>query len=167
MRDHSDDLIICDYLDGMILKNTIMKKEPIVMVLLTLVCQLVFSQNEDIGIITNMNKDWLHSYVTKDTSALNRIFADDFVLVSHKGKKMSKKFIIENLAKQETVSVNVDSMDVKLLTGDVGVVTAFTTFVLNVDDKEILGQNCYQDVYVKREGKWLAVAAHVTLLSLK
>jgi hypothetical protein len=29
------------------------------------------------------------------------------------------------------------------------------------------GQNCYQDVYVKRKGNCLAVAAHVTLLSMK
>jgi hypothetical protein len=27
------------------------------------------------------------------------------------------------------------------------------------------GRNCYQDIYVKRKGKWMAVMAHVTLLS--
>jgi hypothetical protein len=71
------------------------------------------------------------------------------------------------LDKQETVSTNIDTVEVKLVADNVGVVTAYTTFVLKSDDKEMTGQNCYQDVYVKRKGKWMAVMAHVTLLSFK
>jgi|GEM_PF-5641466 len=26
------------------------------------------------------------------------------------------------------------------------------------------GRNCYQDVYVKRKGRWMAIAAHVVSL---
>jgi uncharacterized protein (TIGR02246 family) len=144
-----------------------MKKETMVIFVLTLICQTVFAQSSDIEIITNLNKDWLDSYINKDTATLNRIFAPDFVLISHTGNKMTKDAIIENLDEQETVSIHVDSIDVKLLTGNVGVVTAYTTFVLYVDGKEMTGQNCYQDIYVKRKGKWVAVTAHVTLLNLK
>lgn len=144
-----------------------MKKEIIVILLLTFICQTVFSQSKDIEIISNLNKNWLDSYVTKDSATLNRIFAPDFVLISPTGSKMTKKSVIDNLQKQETVSVNLDSVDVKLLTADVGVVTAYITFVLKTDDKEMKGQNCYQDVYVKRKRKWIAVMAHVTLLNLK
>jgi hypothetical protein len=80
---------------------------------------------------------------------------------------MTKKDIIGNLDKQETMSAKIDSVDVKLLTDNVGVVIAYTTFVLKSDGKEMTGQNCYQDIYVKRKGKWMAVTAHVTLLSFK
>lgn len=138
-----------------------------VILLLTFICQTVFAQSKDIEIISNLNKDWLASYVSKDTATLNRIFAPDFVLISPTGSKMTKQSIINNLSKQETVSVTIDSVDVKLLTADVGVVTAYTTFVLKIDGKETTGQNCYQDVYVKRKRKWVAVTAHVTLLNLK
>lgn len=80
---------------------------------------------------------------------------------------MTKNDVIQNLHLQQTVSASIDSIDIHLLTRDVGLVTAYTTFALNVEGKKMTGQNCYQDVYVKRKNKWLAVAAHVTLLNFK
>lgn len=139
----------------------------IISILLVFVCPTVFSQSKDIEILKKLNKDWLDSYAKKDTITLNRIFADDFTLISHNGTKMTKNDIIHNLDKQKVIAVNTDSIDVRLLTGNVGVVIAYTTFVLNVDGKEMTGQNCYQDVYVKKKGKWVAALAHVTLLNFK
>lgn len=139
----------------------------VIYAVLTLFGQTVFSQSKDIDILKNLNRDWINSYPTKDAATLDKIFADDFVLISHKGTKMTKKDILNNLDKQETISSKIDSVDVKLLTDNVGVVTAYTTFVLKSDSKEMTGQNCYQDIYVKRKGKWVAVNAHVTLLSFK
>jgi len=136
-------------------------------ILLTAIFQNTFSQNRDIEELTRLNQDWLNSYHKKDTATLNKIFADDFVLISPKGAKMTRKDIIDNLNKQETVSINIDSISVQLLIDNVGLITAYTTFVLKIDDKEMTGQNCYQDVYIKRKGKWFAVAAHVTLLNMK
>jgi hypothetical protein len=139
----------------------------IISLFLILMYQNVFSQNKDIEILKTLNREWPDSYPTKDAATLNRIFADDFVLISHTGTKMTKKNIIDNLNNQETVSVSIDSLDVKLLTENVGVVTAYTTFVVKSDGKDMTGKNCYQDIYMKRNGKWVAVNAHVTLLSFK
>lgn len=139
----------------------------IICIVLTVVAQTVFSQSKDIDILKNLNREWINSYPTKDKDTLDKIFAEDFVLISHKGIKMTKWDIINNLDKQETVSVNIDSLEVKLLTDNVGVVTAYTTFVLKSDGKEMVGKNCYQDIYMKRKGRWVAVNAHVTLLSFK
>jgi ketosteroid isomerase-like protein len=69
--------------------------------LLTLALQGAFSQNKDIDDLTKLNRDWLNSYPKKDTATLNRIFADDFVLISPKGVKMTRRDIISNLDKQE------------------------------------------------------------------
>lgn len=139
----------------------------IIWTILTLFNQVCFSQSKDIEILKKLNRDWINSYPTKDSTTLNQIFADDFVLINHRGIKMTKKDILNNLDKQETMSAKIDSVDVKLVADNVGVVTAYTTFVLKSDGKEVTGQNCYQDIYVKRRGKWMAVTAHVTLLSLK
>jgi uncharacterized protein (TIGR02246 family) len=133
-------------------------------VLLTVIIHNVFGQQKDIDELKTINRNWLNSYPKKDTATLAKIFADDFVLVSPKGAKMTKRDILSNLNKLETVSIDIDDIDVRLLTSDVGLVTAYTTFVLRADGKEVTGKNCYQDVYVKRKGKWQAVAAHVTLL---
>jgi len=136
-------------------------------ILLTTILQNAFLQNKDIEELTRLNQDWLNSYHKKDTATLSKIFADDFILISPKGAKMTRRDIIDNLDKQETVSINIDSIAVQLITDNVGLITAYTTFVLKIDGKEMAGQNCYQDVYVKREDKWFAVAAHVTLLNIK
>lgn len=136
-------------------------------ILLATIFQNAFSQRKDIEELTKLNQDWLNSYPKKDTTTLAKIFADDFVLISPKGVKMTKRDILSNLSKQETVSIAIDSVDVRLLTNGVGLITAYTTFVLKIDGKDMTGQNCYQDVYIKRKGKWFAVAAHVTLLNMK
>ena len=142
-------------------------KEKIIGLLLAFICQTSFSQVKDIEILKKLNKDWLNSYTKKDTATLKRIFADDVILISHNGKKMTKDDIINNLEEQKVIAVNIDSMDVRLVTGHVGVVMVYTTFVLNVDGTAVTGQNCYQDVYVKKKGKWVAATAHVTLLNFK
>jgi uncharacterized protein (TIGR02246 family) len=136
-------------------------------ILLVLVCQTVFCQSKDIEVIKKLNKDWINSYPTKDTVMLSRIFANDFALINHRGTKMTRKDILDNLHKQEITSAHIDSVEVKLLTKDVGVVTAYTTFVFNADGKKMTGKNCYQDIYVKRKEKWVAVNAHVTLLDIQ
>ncbi len=135
--------------------------------IVTLFSETGFSQSKDIEILKNLNKGWINSYPTKDSVTLNKIFADDFVLINHKGMQMTKRDIVGGLNKQEIVSAKIDSVEVKLLTDNVGVVIAYTTFVLKSEGKEMTGQNCYQDIYMKRKGKWMAVMAHVTLLSFK
>src|SRR4051812_33854479 len=92
--------------------------------------QACFSKSKEIEILKNLNRDWINSYPTKDSATLNKIFADDFVLINHKGTRMTKRNIIGNLDKQKIMSAKIDSVDVKLVTDDVGVVTAYSTFVL-------------------------------------
>ncbi|THU37973.1 nuclear transport factor 2 family protein [Niastella caeni] len=137
---------------------------PLLLVLLLANLQSAIGQQKDIDDLKTLNQNWLNSYPKKDTATLANIFADDFLLISPNGTKMTKNDILRNLNKQETVSIRADSVDVKLISSNVGLITAYTTFVLKVDGKEVTGRNCYQDVYVKRKRRWFAVAAHVTLL---
>ncbi|WP_157309846.1 nuclear transport factor 2 family protein [Chitinophaga tropicalis] len=129
---------------------------------------LSFSQEMDKQEILTLNEQWLKSYASRDTATLSRIFADDFILVSPKGTKMSKQDVLTNLMapNQETVSVHIDSAEVRLF-GNTGLITATTTFILRINGKEIKGKNCYSDLYIKRNNKWVAVAAHVTLLNMQ
>lgn len=129
--------------------------------------QYGFCQTSDTKQIEKLNHDWLNAYVTKDSAALDQIFADDFELISPRGDKMKKRDIIQNLKTQDITSTHIDSIDIKLLTKDVGLITAYISFEFKVDGKNMSGKNCYQDVYVKRRNRWYAFAAHVTLLQVK
>jgi uncharacterized protein (TIGR02246 family) len=135
--------------------------------LLMCVLQNTFSQNKDVEEIKKLNYDWMNCYVTKDNVTYSKIFADDFLLISPGGKKFTKKDILGNLSKQEITSTHIDSVDVRLLTNDVGILTAYATFVAKDGGKNVTGRTCYQDIYIKRKGRWLAVSAHVTSLDAK
>ncbi|HXB30282.1 MAG TPA: hypothetical protein VNW49_10705, partial [Puia sp.] len=69
------------------------------------------------------------------------------------------------LASNQKMSVNIDSVEVRMLSGEVGLVTAWTNNKIEADNKETVFKICYQDVYMKRRNKWVAVAAHVSALS--
>jgi ketosteroid isomerase-like protein len=128
-----------------------------------------YSQNSEAEVLKNMNQDWLNSILNRDTATLGKILADDFVMITPFGTRNSKIDNLETLlSKNVTVtSIHIDSLDVQILSADVGVVTAWTSFVIRDGSKETRGKNSYQDVYVRRRGKWVAVTAHVTLISMQ
>jgi len=127
----------------------------------------VFGQNGDVETIKKLNRGFLDALVSKDTTALSKILADDFLLINPSGIKRNKE---DNLAalqssNQQVVSIDIDSADVRLLTNDIGQITVWTTNVVIADGKKNTFKICYQDTYAKRNKQWKAVAAHVTLLS--
>jgi uncharacterized protein (TIGR02246 family) len=127
-----------------------------------------WGQNSDVETIKKLNQDWLNSFPTRDSGTLSKILADDFILVGANGTKQTKTDNLLNMVSPniEFKSVNIDSVDVQLITADVGVLTAWTSFIFKADGKEMKGSNCYQDVYMKRKNRWHAVSAHVTLLGM-
>jgi uncharacterized protein (TIGR02246 family) len=135
-------------------------------IVLILFAATSFSQTGDISAIKKLNNTFLDAIVKKDTSALSSVLASDFILINPGGHKQNKAGNLANvlLPNQVVTSIHIDSEEVRLIGTDVGLITAWTTFVINVNGKKTTGKNCYQDVYVKRKNGWKAVAAHVTLL---
>jgi uncharacterized protein (TIGR02246 family) len=123
-----------------------------------------FAQNNDIEILKKMNSDWIYSTLKNDTSVVSKIFAEDMIMITGSGKKMTRTDLLKNAANQNVEAVNIDSVDVRLLTNDVGIITSYLSFTVLEGGEKVMGKNCYQDVYVKRKNRWYAVAAHVTLL---
>jgi len=132
---------------------------------LILIIANAFAQDRDVQELAKLNRDWLHSYVTKDSTMLAAILAEDFILISPNGSKWTKQAMINNLEKQELISINIDSVNTRLLTENTAILTAYTSFVMKIDGKNVDAKNCYQDVYLKRKNRWQAVSAHVTLLN--
>jgi len=144
-----------------------MKKISLCVLLLPLMQQLT-AQTADVQILQKLNQDWLNAIVKKDSSTLEKILADDFIMVNPAGKKLTKKDNLSLISAPGIIfsSIFIDSVTIRLFGGDTGIVSCWTTFVYKVEGKEKTGKNCYQDIYVRRKYKWQAVSAHVTLLSL-
>lgn len=127
-----------------------------------------FCQSGDAETIKKLNQDWLTSIANKDSAALSKILADDFVLIVPNGSKHTKKDNLINIMSRdiEFSSIHADSVEVRMLTQDVGIISCWTSFVAKTGGKEMAGKNCYQDVYVKRKDRWVAVSGHVTMLGM-
>jgi uncharacterized protein (TIGR02246 family) len=142
-------------------------KKIFLLLLLPLIFQNAFSQDNDKQELTQLNRDLLNATVQKDTSALHQLFASDFISVAPNGVELTKSADIQYILRQQIESININNINVRLVTPDVGIVTCYTTYIFDNIGTGMTGKNCYQDVYVKRNGRWVAVADHVTLLSLR
>ncbi len=135
---------------------------------LTLCIFTANAQDADQNALRNHNADWIQAYPEKDTSVIARIAADDMIMISATGTRMGKKELIRNVAKpvNPITSATIDNVDIRVR-GNIGIVTAEVEFTMMVNGKETIVKNNYMDVYEKRDGRWMAIAAHVTRLSSK
>ncbi len=140
-------------------------------VLLYLTAILIFctvrssGQNPDIETLKKLNRAFLNSIFNRDTATLSNILADDFILINPGGMKRNKADnLASTLISNQKISVDIDSVEVRMLSGEVGLVTAWTNNVITTEKDKTTFKICYQDVYMKRRNKWVAVAAHVALL---
>ena len=122
-------------------------------------------QPNDIETIKKLNRQWLDAIAQKDSASLAQILSDDFVLIAPNGAKHTKKDNLVNIMSPGIAfsMIHVDSVEVRVLTKEVGILTCWSSFVVKSDGKEVPGKNSYQDVYIKTKGKWLAVSGHVAL----
>jgi ketosteroid isomerase-like protein len=135
--------------------------------LLILSAAVAFAQpgSDDIATLKKLNEDWIHSYPGKDTATLGRILADDLIMITPNGSRLSRQDCLTTMASpnQQIRSSKVDKVEVRLL-GNTALVMAEASFVALDNGKEAPGRTNYLDVYEKRKGGWVAIAAHVTYL---
>jgi len=123
------------------------------------------SYSDDVKTLEKLNEDWILSYPGKDTATMSRIFADDFFLIAPNGSRRTRRDVLESTASpaQQIKSARVAKVEVRLL-GNIALIMSEASFVSIDNGKEAPGRTNYLDVYEKRNGRWVAIAAHVTYL---
>ena len=113
--------------------------------------------------IAQMEKEWTEAGLRHDTAALERIVADDWTGVNWDGAKYTKSQAIDDLKSGTFVaqSVTMDPIKVRVF-GDTAVATGGDTEKSTYKGKDSSGHFLWTDVYVKRNGKWQAVASQST-----
>ena len=113
----------------------------------------------DLDALLELNRDYIRSVQTSDVRRFNEILADDFLCSNPDGSIVDRARFLEQTAKPVTIS-NLDVHDVNVrIIGDVAIIHARTTYT-TADGRHASGR--YTDVWARRQGRWLAVAAHVT-----
>lgn len=113
----------------------------------------------DLDTLQQLNRDYITSVQTSDVRRFDQILAEDFLCSNPDGSLVDRAAFLAQTARPVTIS-NLEARDVVVrIMGDVALIHARTTYTLP-DGRA--GSGRYTDVWARRQGRWLAVSAHVT-----
>ena len=113
----------------------------------------------DLAALIALNDDYIRAVEKSDARRFAEILADDFICSMSDGTQVTREAFLGRVAEPSTIS-DLKAHDVKVrLMGDFAIIHARTTF-RTVDGRD--GRSRYTDVWARRDGRWLAIAAQVT-----
>ncbi len=113
----------------------------------------------ELALLADLNREYLRCVQFSDVKRFDEILAEDFLCSRPDGTLVDRAKFLEQTARPAPFS-NLEGHDVVIrVIGDVALIHARTTFTMNDGSP---GASRYTDIWAKREGKWLAVAAQVT-----
>lgn len=113
----------------------------------------------DLDQLHDLNRDYINSVQRMDVRRFDEILSDDFVCSNPDGSRVDRAAFLQQTARPIAISgLEARDVDVRLM-GDFAIIHARTAFTLP-DGRPGAGR--YTDIWARRNGRWLAVAAHVT-----
>jgi ketosteroid isomerase-like protein len=115
----------------------------------------------DHDVLEQLNRDYIDSVQHSDVKRFDEILADDFYCSNPDGSLVDRAAFLKQTARPVTIS-NLKAEDVIIrILDDVAIIHARTAYT---KPDGSAGGGRYTDVWVRRDGRWLAVSAHVTRL---
>jgi ketosteroid isomerase-like protein len=115
----------------------------------------------DVAALRDLNQAYLDSVRTGDVERFRQILAEDFLCSPPDGMLLDKPQFLDLTARPRTLE-RLEAEDVRIrVLGDVAIIHAATRYTTLAGQD---GRGRYTDIWEKRGGRWLAVAAHVTRL---
>jgi len=113
----------------------------------------------DTEILEKLNHDYIVSVQNSDVRRFEEILSEDFLNTNPDGSFVDRSGFLAQIARGATIS-DLQEHDVRIrLFGDVAISHARTTSRKPDGQK---GAGRYTEVYARRQGRWLCVAAQVT-----
>ncbi|HZT89601.1 MAG TPA: nuclear transport factor 2 family protein [Stellaceae bacterium] len=113
----------------------------------------------DLATLAELNREYIRSVQEGDVRRFDQILADDFLCSNPDGTLVDKAQFLAQTARPVTIrGLAAEDVNVRLL-GDVAIIHARTRYT-GADGTPHQGR--YTDVWARRNGRWLAVSAHVT-----
>src|SRR5580658_10444270 len=109
-----------------------------------------------------MEHTWLNAEQNHDTAAFEKLVADDWIALGPDGKSQTKAERSAEIKASHATSATMGDMKVRVF-GDTAVVTGTDDEVSMENGKKSTAHYAWTDVFVKRNGKWLAVASQTAL----
>ena len=117
------------------------------------------SRNSDRDVLLALNRDYIRSVQTSDVDRFDELLGHDFLCSNPDGSLVDREAFLQQTARPATIAnLQAEDVNVRLL-GDFAIVHARTTYTLG-DGRP--GHGRYTYVWARRDGRWLAISAHVT-----
>ena len=114
--------------------------------------------NNDLAELTKLNHDYVASVQNSDVKRFDEILAEDFYCSNPDRSLVDRAAFLKQTAKPVAIK-NLRAEDVKIrILGDFAIIHAATSYTLP-DGRP--GSGRYTDIWAKRGGRWLCVAAQV------
>jgi hypothetical protein len=112
----------------------------------------------DHDILVGLNRDYINSVQHSDVRRFDEILAPEFYCSNPDHTLVDRAGFLKQTAIPVTIS-NLEAQDVLIrIMGDFAIIHGRTSY-RTADGNQ--GNGRYTDVWAKRDGKWLAVSAHV------
>jgi ketosteroid isomerase-like protein len=113
----------------------------------------------DIDALLALNDDYIRSVQGGDVRRFDEILADDFLCSNPDGSLVDKAGFLAQTARPVTIrGLSTEDVKVRVL-GDAAIIHARTSYTTAEGERR---NGRYTDVWARRDGRWLAVSAHVT-----
>jgi ketosteroid isomerase-like protein len=110
-----------------------------------------------------MERAWVGAEKNHDAAAFEELVAEDWIAITPDGKSQTKAERAAEIKSAGTVSATLGEMKVRVF-GETAVVTGTDDEVTMKDGKKSSDHYVWTDVFVKRGGRWRAVASQSALV---
>jgi len=115
--------------------------------------------------VKQLEHDWVAAMKAGDTDKLGQILADDWVALGYGAPRQTKEPYLADVKSgaSKLESFEFGPMDVMVL-GSVAIVQGSDTEKSTANGKDSSGKYAWMDVFVKRDGKWVAVRSQSAMV---
>jgi ketosteroid isomerase-like protein len=114
---------------------------------------------EDHEQLIRLNAAYINCVKSRDVRTFEEILADDFLCSQPDGSLVDKRTFLGHVVRSSSFAeLSAEDVRVRIL-GDIAIIHAATVYALTEGERR---RGRYTDVWARRNGRWLAVSAHVT-----
>ena len=122
------------------------------------------SREDDAATVAALDREYQAAVKRNDAAAMDRILADDFVLITGRGQTVTKADLLRAARNKTSVYEQQDEIEQKVrVWGDTAVVTALLWIKGTSDDKPFERKLWFSDTYVRTAKGWRYVLGQASL----
>ncbi len=114
---------------------------------------------DELEVLRALNDEYVRSFLESDAARYDELLAEDFFCIEPDGEAIDRATFLERAsAPAEMAFLHVQDVSIRIL-GELAQISARTPY-RTLSGRE--GTNIYTDCWMRRDGRWRTVSAHIT-----